>query len=405
MSTKENTYYRKIAVLFSGTGLAQLINLVGLPFLTRLYSPEHFAWFSFYSACVAILTLVATLKFENHILLSKSQSGVTHSANLVKIISIFVSSLVVLFAFVLSLFMKLNLELVLLISLGSAFAAWNLANYYLLNRLGRYSSMATSRVFGAVAFLISAICLTSSIYGLLWASLVGVLTSVIFTTIKSGRRKVYLNKSLRLLKTETSYYRIVLPSSLLDVLSSQIPLIFSKGNFSLDKVGNFGLYNKCVSLPSGILGKAVADVFKKEAFKLLNDNKSAKTIYLDTAKKMLCIGLLPYILLQFYGGSLFMFTFGTEWHFAGEIAQIMAIRFYMGFVVSPLSTILYFGSYKKLDFIIQFLMASGIAGCLILSYIFNDFILMIKGLTIIYVVKYTLQFGIGYRVACSKVVS
>ncbi|MBH0042058.1 lipopolysaccharide biosynthesis protein [Pseudoalteromonas sp. SWXJZ10B] len=404
MLTIKNAYYRKIAVLFSGTGLAQLINLVGLPFLTRLYSPEHFAWFSFYSACVAILTLVATLKFENHILLSKSQSGVTHSVSLVKIISLFVSSFVALSALVLSFFIKLNLELVLFISLGSGFAAWNLANYYLLNRLGEYSAMARSRVLGAVVFLISAISLTNFIYGLLWASLAGVLSSVVFTSINGGARRVNINKSLRLLKSETSYYRIVLPSSFLDVLSSQIPLIFSKGNFSLDKVGNYGLYNKCVSLPSAILGKAVADVFKKEAFKLLNENQSAKAIYLDTAKKMLYIGLLPYILLQFYGGYLFMFAFGAEWYFAGEIAQIMAIRFYMGFVISPLSTIIYFGNYKKLDFIIQFLMALSIGACLIVSYLFNDFLLMIKGLTIIYVVKYILQFWVGYRIACSKVV-
>lgn len=403
MLTKKNSYYHKISVIFSGTGLAQLINLVGLPFLTRLYSPEHFAWFSFYSACVAILTLVATLKFENHILLSKSQSGVTHSVNLVKIISILVASSVALTAFFLSLFIKLNLELVLFISLGSAFAAWNLANYYLLNRLGQYSNMAKSRVLGAIVFLISAVFFANSIYGLLWASLFGVLASVIFTTIKGGWRKVYVNKSLKLLKKETSYYRIILPSSLLDVLSSQIPLIFSKGNFSLDKVGNYGLYNKCVSLPSAILGKAVADVFKKEAFQLLNDNKSAKNIYLDTAKKMFYIGLFPYLLLQFYGTFLFVCVFGSEWHFAGEIAQIMAVRFYIGFVVSPLSTILYFGNYKKLDFFVQLLMAFTISGCLLASYLFNDFMLMIKGLTISYVAKYILQFLIGYRAACNKV--
>ncbi|MEN8619217.1 lipopolysaccharide biosynthesis protein [Shewanella baltica] len=398
----KNAYYRKIAVLFSGTGLAQLINLVGLPFLTRLYSPEHFAWFSFYSACVAILTLVATLKFENHILLSKSQSGVTHSANLVKIISIFVSLFVILFSFVLSLFIKLNFELVLFISLGSAFAAWQLANYYLLNRLGQYSYMAQSRVLGAIVFISSALVFTNFIYGLLWASLAGVLSSVVFTSIKGGGRRINIGKSLRLLKTETSYYRIVLPSSLLDVLSSQIPLIFSKGNFSLDKVGNYGLYNKCVSLPSAILGKAVADVFKQEAFKLLNENQSAKAIYLDTAKKMLYLGLLPYILLQFYGGYIFMFAFGDEWYFAGEIAQIMAIRFYMGFVISPLTSILYFGRYKRLDFLIQFFLGLTICICLFISYIFNDIMLMIKGLTISYVIKYIFQFIVGYNAACNK---
>jgi O-antigen/teichoic acid export membrane protein len=398
-----NAYYRKILILFSGTGLAQLINLVGLPFLTRLYSPEHFAWFTFYSACVAILTLFATLKYENHILLSKSQSGVIHSVNLVKIFSIFFSLLVFFLALILSLFMKFDLELVLFISLGSIFAAWQLANYYLLNRLGRYSSMGQSRVLGAVVFIISAITFTGSLYGLLWASLAGVLSSVIFTSFKCGWRKINLRRSFGLLKTETSYYRIILPASFLDVMSSQIPLIFSKDNFSLDKVGNYGLYNKCVSLPSAILGKAVADVFKQEAFKLLNENKSARILYLDTAKKMIFIGLLPYLLLQFYGGYLFVFVFGDEWYFSGEIAQIMAVRFYMGFVISPLSSILYFGQHKRLDFIIQSLLAISIVVCLIVSYVFADFMLMIKGLTISYVIKYVLQFLAGYKVACNKV--
>ncbi|NVK26119.1 MAG: oligosaccharide flippase family protein [Gammaproteobacteria bacterium] len=402
----KDTYYRKILVLFSGTGVAQLINLAGLPFLTRLYSPDYFGLFAFYSAVVAILTLFATLKYENHILLSRSQSGVTHSYNLIKILSIIAAVLVYFIPQFLTPIFVYQTDIFIWISLGVGLAGWQLANYYLLNRQNKYKVMSTSRVLAANVFLISSIgfpfIMEDYSLGLIWASIAGVFSSVIYTSLYGAYRNPNLVKSFKLLKIEPSYYRIILPSSFMDVMSSQLPLIFSKGSFELNKVGNYGLYNKCVSLPSAILGKAVADVFKQEAFQRLSNNESASNLYIDTAKKMLYIGFLPYLALQFMGIQLFSIVFGKEWSFAGEIAQVMAIRFYLGFVVSPLSSVLYFAHFKKWDFLIQTLLIVAIALTLYISYVHNDFMLMIQGLTVSYVVKYLLQFSVGYWITSVK---
>jgi O-antigen/teichoic acid export membrane protein len=57
-------YLRHFLIILGGNGAAQAINLLGYPFLARLYSPHEFGLFGIFTAAVAIPGMVACGRFE-----------------------------------------------------------------------------------------------------------------------------------------------------------------------------------------------------------------------------------------------------------------------------------------------------------------------------------------------------
>ncbi|EIF03103.1 lipopolysaccharide biosynthesis protein, partial [Vibrio tubiashii] len=67
-------FFRNVGLLVSGTAIGQVVSIVALPFLTRLYTPESFAQLSLFLSIVSICSTIACLRFEIAIPLSKSES-------------------------------------------------------------------------------------------------------------------------------------------------------------------------------------------------------------------------------------------------------------------------------------------------------------------------------------------
>ena len=78
---------RNILVLASGTTLAQSIPIAVSPILTRIFSPEDFGILAVYIAIVTILSVVVTGRYEQAIMLPKSQRDAVH----IVILSMFIA--------------------------------------------------------------------------------------------------------------------------------------------------------------------------------------------------------------------------------------------------------------------------------------------------------------------------
>ena len=50
--------------LMSGTGLSQVIPILSVPILSRIYSPTQFGIYSSFLAISALITIVSTQRFE-----------------------------------------------------------------------------------------------------------------------------------------------------------------------------------------------------------------------------------------------------------------------------------------------------------------------------------------------------
>ena len=79
---------KNVGVLVGGTAFSQLIGLLALPILTRLYTPEDFTVLATFSSILALLTVVSCLRFEIAIPMPKKQE-IAMQLFLLSLISVF----------------------------------------------------------------------------------------------------------------------------------------------------------------------------------------------------------------------------------------------------------------------------------------------------------------------------
>ena len=98
-------FYKNILTLLKGSVLAQLIPLIISPFITRLYSPKELGLLALFSSISIILGSVVNGRYEQALVLVKTENEANH----LTILSLFISLVVSLLLFSFSLlYLHLN---------------------------------------------------------------------------------------------------------------------------------------------------------------------------------------------------------------------------------------------------------------------------------------------------------
>ncbi|HOA81738.1 MAG TPA: hypothetical protein PKK61_11865 [Defluviitaleaceae bacterium] len=102
----------------------------------------------------------------------------------------------------------------------------------------------------------------------------------------------------------------------------------------------YGLANSIVNLPMILIGQSVGDVFYGEAASVGRENpKRVKDLSNKLFKRLVVIGLVPLLVLLFFGPFLFSLVFGYQWYEAGVYAKILAFLVFARFIFTPISRI------------------------------------------------------------------
>ena len=88
---KDSFFYKNILILLKGTVLAQIIPLIISPFLTRLYSPKEFGVLALFSSISVILGSIVNGRYEQALVLIKTENEARHLTILSLLISLFMS--------------------------------------------------------------------------------------------------------------------------------------------------------------------------------------------------------------------------------------------------------------------------------------------------------------------------
>ena len=189
----------------------------------------------------------------------------------------------------------------------------------------------------------------------------------------------------------------------LNTISSQSPIILLSSLFNSTIVGFFLLTQRVVGMPMSLVARSIGDVFRQEASYKFTKDKECEAIYLSTLKKLIAIGIIPFILLFIFSPILFTFIFGEEWKISGTYAQILTPMFFLQFITSPLSSMFMVVEEQKLDLYWQiFLFILIIISLLVGKYIFNDSLITIFLFSLSYSVAYIINGFMTYRFSKGK---
>ena len=320
----------------TGTALAAAVPIAISPILTRLYTPNTFGLFGSFTAIVALLSIIATFRYELAIMLPKNKKLANYAAQLAIVITILISSLFLLI-FLFSIpylepYLKINqnlniLAILLIIALLVNAILQSLA--YLSNRYQIFKYLAKNRLIVSIITALSQLilCQAAPELGLIIGYILGLTIGAILLVLKLHRLHLF-NKiaSPRILKSIAFRYRKFpqydILTTLMGTAGSQIPVLMLGMLFNPTISGYYYLTQRIIQTPVNIISGSVLEVFKEKASRSIRNTGTATSIYYKTLL-MLAIGSLFFGLLVYLSiDEVIVFAFGPTWSEASLYAKI-----------------------------------------------------------------------------------
>lgn len=357
LGKSSSNVFRGMAILATGGGIGRLISIAAIPALTRLYSPQDFGVLSVFTALVAILTPLATLRYSLALPLPRS---VGTAMNLLALSLVLMGG----FCFALALLLWLFGTQIFHYFSVTALAPWwwliaigtlAAATYDLLSswatRERAYRIIATTNIWQNAAGSLVKILLGLAMVkpgGLLIGQVVtqgGGTTSLVRGFLISFRANWHFVRWTRIRQLAKLYrsfpiYRA--PSQLLMVASQQLPLLFMAALYDIGTTGQFGLALMALALPVSLLANTTANAFYAEAARLgVRRPAEIRGMLHSVLIRLAIIALPPALVLFFAGEWLIPIFLGPAWHQTAAFAATMSIYMLFQFVQAPVAHIFY----------------------------------------------------------------
>lgn len=370
MGFKISRFDLSALTLISSSSIAQAITIALSPIITRLFTPEDFGVYSAYVALVAILLVLVNGKYDQAIILPKSDHAARDLIFAGMIINIFIACLLCLMVFL------FEEQLINFLNDESSIRPWLYAIplivflsglyqnfYYWQVRKRGFYQIGASKIFNTSAMNGASIALGFlgfKISGLLFGYLAARFVSLIPLFFKLHDFAWRMNKKrMRIVSRKyVNFPKFLIFSGVLSALSMQMPVLLLTAFFTSALTGLFVLTQKVARMPITIVASAISDVFKSEASKAFREQGECRAVYKKTLLRLILIATLPFVVFFFIAPDLFGLVFGQEWREAGVIAQYLVPMMYFQFISSPLSAMYVIAEKQKLDTVFQILLTT-----------------------------------------------
>jgi len=352
---RKSVFARNILMITGGAAIAQIINMVLSPVLTRIYTPEEYGLISVFTAILGSLSFVGAFNYDMGIPISEDDE---------EAINVFILSIIILISSIsiLSVFLLfLNEEILklfnasklmdysyliplglLLIGLYNICTQWayRKKNFKAITKTKFSQSILQNLIsiglglfsFGSLGLLL----------GRIFGQSAGIMT-LVFPIWKDERfllKKVKLKALFKSLKRYKDFPLFTTPRRYLGDITVSLPIIFITSLYGNEVVGLFGLANSVIQLPMNIIGSSVSNVYYAECAELRYSNPSnINSLSKKLLKTLVLIGLVPLIILVLFGPQMFSFVFGSQWEEAGQYARLLSLVIFFRFVFKPISNI------------------------------------------------------------------
>ncbi len=409
----KNTFVKSAATLAFGAGASQLLLIIAAPLLTRLYSEEQFGVFAAVYSVMMIAGVASTGRYDPAILIQREPAKAAQVFRLCLTVTMMVAvaAAAVVFAFHQSLGRLTGLGkhpwYLLLVPLYIVLDGGNKAlNCWNLYRTS-FSRLSQSKIAQAIATITTQ---TSAGYagagplGLITGQLFGLLTVVVwlFRPVRMDLHSLPKSSSATLKEVAVEYHKfpcLFLPADFLNVFANQIPVLLMTSFFGPAVVGWYALTQRVLATPLSLVSSAILDVFKERSARDFRETGNCLALYRSTFRALAWLGVIPFLILGIVAPRAFNFIFGADWMQAGHYAQLLAPMFYLRFVASPLSYVIYVAQKPKIDFFWQAGLVLVSLGAMFAGKFFMAPEIAIGSFSAAYCLMYVVYIVISYRIA------
>ena len=338
---------QNIATLSIGSVISQFIPIVMSFVLSRLYSVENYGDFSIFINYAGIIAVFSSFRYEYAIVRPRKEVDALNLFALSGIIALATSFLLWMVLLLSDLFQiaainSIPLKYWLPIYTISIALVQIFNNY--ANRIERYRTITFSAITKSVSQAITRICFGFFHYGpgLIIGSTFGLISScsIFFRKIPvwhSLMRSFSWKRMCSLAKTYTNFPKYVLPSGLLNTMSTNLPVILLAYFYTKDNIGHFSMAISILYLPITVIGNALGQIFYKKASSWEKDETNTLAKQFLTLSAI--IGLFIFVVLFLGGEQLFSFLLGENWALVGRYATFLSPWLISVLCLSPLGWI------------------------------------------------------------------
>lgn len=356
MSKPSSSFAANVLKLVTGSVFAQGLGVLVAPIVARLFAPEAFGVAALFASITGIIGVVACLRYELAIMLPKTDE---EAANLLCLSLFFVfiitgiSVLIIFFAgdVIVNLLNSPELKKYLwLVPVAVFIGGTSLPLNYWNSRTKHFGRLSIARIVSSVVAQTTK--LGAGLAGFVSGGVLigtGILGQIVSTFVLGGQiwrddRKLFKanirwENMIAGLKRYKKFPIITTWSLLLNTLSNQMSIWILAFFFSPIVVGFYAMTRIVLGMPAGLVGGAVAQVFLQKAAEANNYSNNLSNVVEGVFKRLVSLGIFPFLLLVFIGKDTFIIVFGIRWAEAGVYTQILSLSILFSFIASPISTL------------------------------------------------------------------
>lgn len=408
----KNEYLKNIFTIAGGVFVTQLLTVVISPFLTRIYDPEIFGMVAAFFSLVNVFAVIFTLRYENVIVIAGSELEAKNILKISLLNILFFSGLTTLIFFflininLLSFFSRLNASWFFYIPI---FTALNSLFFVFRNWLVRKKSfrlISTAGIYKSLS--LNSILIIGGIISprpdvFLFANLVAQSLETFYLYYRINKLDVSVFRDFNFksilidLKKYKNFPKYSLPADLINVYTSQNPIILLTVFYDLSVVGFFSITQRILGIPIKLISSSTLEVYKQKASEDFVEKGDCREAFLKTFKYLGSVALIPAILIYFLSPILFKIVFGEEWIQAGLFAKYLSIMFFFQFTISPLGFTLLIAGKQVWNLFWQVGLLFVTTFCLYVGFLNHSVDLSIFYFSIGYAVMYILYFIISFK--------
>lgn len=358
-SIVNNSLYKSVFILGSGTVVAQLIGIITMPIITRLYTPSDLGVLAIYSSALAIVGIGATFGYEFAYALPEEDEDAINLFGLCLILLCITTT-----GFALILLFGKEL-LINTFDLGSIeqytwfflIGFFGMGLYAMLNywavRQRDYRRITYTKINqgagGSICKIFLGILLFGPV-GLILGHIVSQIAGI--TTLaramwKSERRNlkaISLSRMKSVAKTYKSFPVFYFPASIVETVALQLPPLMLLVLYDSQIVGYYALAQMLVVLPGSLISGSMGQAYQGEASKMVRErSRELRSLYLKTFKHLSVIAVPLIGIPALCAPVVVPFIFGGGWVEAGWYCWPLAVMVIANFVASPIGHLQLYG--------------------------------------------------------------
>jgi len=326
-------YFSSILSLSAGNGVAQLLSLLFLPIITRLYSEEEYGEYSIFLQLSILISIFIALRKENTFLLIGKYENILHFYRSTE--KILILALLILFLLGL-MFYESDYGYVTNVLLAACSLVLIGLNSNILIFREKYIHVGISEILNKSIFLLLAFSFYKffGVNGLIYGYVVALIFKFLYLRLKNlSINKKFIKPSDEQINVVKKSGHSVAISHLLLSLTTLIPMFTINNYFSAEQLGLYALAIGVVFLPSSIISVNIGNIYFE---KIIKNKKDTIDILGQTVLIAGCMSFIIFVPIFLFGPYIFATVFGSNWYEAGEIAKIISISGFFGFVTSTI---------------------------------------------------------------------